>query len=74
MNLQIDISSSGYLAQTLQAPVSRILDAASRLGIQPNRVNGVPYFSSNDVERIREALMSQSQPTLPVCDQRSNIS
>ena len=74
MNLPIlDISSSGFLAQQLQAPVSRIMDAAGRLGIQPNRINGVPHFTAEDVELIRAAL-NAGCPAPHVMDQRSNIS
>ena len=72
---QFELSSIGFLAQQLQAPVSRIMDAAGRLGIQPNRLNGVPYFSAADVELIRGELIAELRSREShIIDQRSGIS
>ena len=52
-----DLLSVGKLAELLQATPARIAIAADAAGVAPKfRLNGVGYFASEDVERIRERL------------------
>jgi len=75
MNLPFELSSTGYLAQQFQTPVSKILDAASRLGIRASRLNGIAHFNAADVEKLRTALVSElQQREAASINQRSNIS
>lgn len=49
------IASIGAVAAELQLTTAKIAAAADELNIQPElRINQVPYFDSQDVERINE--------------------
>ena len=54
-----DYISIGQLAAHVQRPVRKIEQAASELKIRPAlRLNGVPYFNAQQVERLTETLRS----------------
>ena len=55
-----DLLSIGRLAADTQKPVRRIEQAAAELGISPDlKLNGVPYFSGAQVERLTAKLKEQ---------------
>tara|TARA_A100001391_G_scaffold67455_1_gene43151 strand:+ start:279 stop:506 length:228 start_codon:yes stop_codon:yes gene_type:complete len=57
VNGPVDLTSIGKLASEVQTPVSGLQNVITRLSIQPvQRINGVPYFSAQDCERIAAQL------------------
>ena len=68
------LCSLGYSCQLLQVPISKIREAADRLGIRSSSINGVVHFSESDVDLIREALLAELRlRESQVHDQRSGI-
>jgi len=58
-----DVLSVGKIAATIQMTPARIQEVAALLGIAPaGRINGVAYFSSNDVERIAAHVRAVHSP------------
>lgn len=52
-----DLSSIGFVCQTLQQPPGKIRRAAESLGFKPAlSINGVPHYSDTQVAAIRECI------------------
>ena len=74
METPINILSIGFACQHLQRPIGLIRATADRLGIRASSINGVVHFSEEDVELIRQAIVSELQSReSAVHDQRGGI-
>jgi len=57
-----DFVSVGQLAAHIQRPVRSIETAAEQLQIRPAmRLNGVPYFDGEQVEKLTQELRNRSK-------------
>jgi hypothetical protein len=57
-----DLSSIGFVCQTLQQPPGTIRRAAESLGIKPALcINGVAHYDDEQVAAIREQLQSEGK-------------
>ena len=66
MDATSSIVSVGCAASQLQTNVTRLIQAARALSIQPAQtINGIQHYSENDIERIRAFLLRHENETRP---------
>jgi hypothetical protein len=64
MQSTLNLTTLGKLAGEIKTPVHVLKRIIARLGITPvQTLNGVPYFSQTDIERIADSVRGGAQPS-----------